>query len=247
MRPNVIHVADFEVGSYEQASFYVDACFLLAFLDESGDDEGELVERVLLKMEQVNIDCVYISNHVVSEVIHHLYLGNIYNVIYTAYRKFKLNQELTKDEVDLLGDPFVAKKLMELVDQRQLNQMRNSQNVYLPIKEIIKVYKERYRDRDSLNHYYETVVDRFNFLCFTLTDSFNIKIKHVASDQETFYRAQDFMRELQLEIKDSLHLALAKQYEADFFVTLDGDFVHNFYDEDHLEDTAIFHISKRFI
>jgi predicted nucleic acid-binding protein len=247
MRPKVIQMADFEVGTFKQASFYVDACFLLAFLDENGDEAGELVERVLMKLEKEDIDCLMISNHVVSEVIHHLFLGNIYNVIYTAYRKFKLNQKLSKAEETLLGDPFVAKKLMELIESHTLNKMRQSQDVHIPIKEIIKVYKERYADRDSLNHYYDTVVERFNLLCSNLGEWFNIRIQHVSSDEETFYIAQDFMRELQLEINDSLHLALAKQHEADYFVTLDGDFVHNFYDDCHLEDTSIFHISNRFI
>ncbi|WP_034262956.1 type II toxin-antitoxin system VapC family toxin [Bacillus sp. J33] len=247
MRPNVIRIDDFEVGSFQQASFYIDACFLLAFLDESGDDEGELVERALQKMQRENIDCLIISNHVVSEVIHHLYLGNIYNVIYIAYRKFKLNHQLKAAEEELLGNPFVAKKLMELVDSRLLKMMQKSVEVHIPIKETIKLYKERYKDRDSLNYYYESVVNRFNLLCSSLNELFDIQIKHVPSDEETFYIAQDFMRELQLEIKDSLHLALAKQYRANYFVTLDGDFIHQFYTDDHLDGTAILHLSKRFI
>ncbi|MCM3596206.1 PIN domain-containing protein [Metabacillus idriensis] len=246
MRPNVIHIAEFESGSFPQASFYIDACFLLAFLDQASE-EGELVERVLQKLEKEDIDNLIISNHVVSEVIHHLYLGNIYNVIYTAFRKFKLNHHLNENEEKLLGNPFVAKKLMELVSPPQLNRMRTAQGVSIPIKEIIKAYKERYADRNFLSYYYEMAVDRFNLLCSSLGEWFNIQIRHVASDEETFYFAQEFMSELQLEIKDSLHLALAKQYKADYFATLDGDFIHNFYNEDHLEETTILHISKRYI
>ncbi|USK32598.1 PIN domain-containing protein [Bacillus sp. F19] len=247
MRPNVIQIAEFESGSFPQASFYIDACFLLAFLDQSSE-EGELVERVLQKLEKEDIDSLVISNHVVSEVIHHLYLGNIYNVIYTAFRKFKLNRHLNENEEELLGNnPFVAKKLMELVSPPQLNRMRTAQDVFIPVKEIIKAYKERYADRDSLSYYYEMAVERFNLLCSNLGELFNIQFKHVASDEQTFYFAQEFMNELQLEIKDSLHLALAKQYKADYFATLDGDFIHNFYNEEHLEETTILHISKRYI
>lgn len=247
MSARILRFEDLNYESFEQASIYVDACFLLAFLDENGDDNGELVERFLDKMQKDKIKELLISNHVFSEVIQHLFIGHIYNVVYLAYRKFHIGEELSNEENEILGDPFVARKLMQLIDNRKLEGIRQKDEVFIPVKEIIKTYKERYQDRDSLNHYYDSVVQTFNLLFNTISELFKIEVKHVSSDEKTFYIAQEFMSELQLEVKDSLHLAVAKQHGADYFATLDGDFVHKFYTDDHLENTTIFHISQRFV
>lgn len=247
MSARILRFEDLNYESFEQASVYVDACFLLAFLDENGDDDGELVERVLVKMQNDNIKELLISNHVFSEVVQHLFIGHIYNVVYLAYRKFHLGEDLSNEENGILGDPFVARKLMQLMETRQLERFRQNGQVFIPVKKIIKTYKERYQDRDSLNHYYDSVVQTFNLLFSSISDLFKIEVKYVSSDETTFYLAQEFMSELQLEVKDSLHLAVAKQHGANYFATLDGDFVHDFYTDDHLENTTIFHISQRFI
>ncbi|OKL36696.1 hypothetical protein [Domibacillus mangrovi] len=247
MPVKILRIEDLNYNSFKQASIYVDACFLLAFLDANGDEDGELVERVLIKMQNDNIKKLLISNHVFSEVVQHLFLGHIYSVIHLAYRKFVLKKDLSADEKDVLGDPFIARKLMQLVDQQELRGFRTGNKVFIPVKETIKLYKERYTDRDSLNYYYESVLQIFNDLFSNLNNEFNIQTEHVSSDESTFYMAQVFMSELQLEVKDSLHLAVAKQNEADYFATLDSDFVHKFYSGAHLDKTTIFHISKRYV
>ncbi|WP_245629797.1 PIN domain-containing protein [Domibacillus robiginosus] len=247
MSARIIRIEDLTYESFEQASIYVDACFLLAFLDENGGEDGELVERVLTKLQADKINKLLISNHVFSEVVQHLFIGHIYNIIYIAYRKFQLRERVSEKENEYLGNPFIAQKLMQLVDSQKLERIQSGKEVYIPVKETIKAYKERYIDRNELNYYYESVLKTFNDLLINLSELFEIEIAHVASDEKTFHLAEGFIKELQLEVKDALHLAVAKQHEADYFATLDGDFVHNFYTEDHLNGTAIFHISNRFI
>ncbi|MBM4765126.1 PIN domain-containing protein [Bacillus sp. B15-48] len=138
-------------------------------------------------------------------------------------------------------------KLVNLVDQRELAKFRQSREVFIPVKELIKRYKESYQDRGSLSIYYDYVLQIFNNLFSSLDEFFGIRAKHVSSDEETFYKAQEFMQEFQLEVKDALHLSVAKQHGANYFATLDSDFAHKFYSQENLENTSILHISKRFI
>lgn len=41
MSARIIRLDDLDYVSFERASIYVDACFLLAFLDANGDEDGE--------------------------------------------------------------------------------------------------------------------------------------------------------------------------------------------------------------
>ncbi|QHA94066.1 PIN domain-containing protein [Bacillus sp. N1-1] len=127
-----------------------------------------------------------------------------------------------------------------------LQRVHLRRNDYIPVKEIVKSYKENYRDRASLNQFYTAVLTIYNLLCKSLEDDFHIKINHISSDERTFQIAEGFMRNYQLEIKDALHLAAAYNNKATHFATLDSDFVHQLYTED-IGDTTILHISKRHV
>ncbi|WP_199794659.1 type II toxin-antitoxin system VapC family toxin [Lentibacillus sp. Marseille-P4043] len=219
----------------------------MAFLDANGDEDGELVEKVLSKMQNDKVENMLISNHVFSEVVHHLFIGNFYNVIYTAYRKFHLNQKLDQQEEEILGDSNVASKLIGLVGNRELEKLRRSEQVFIPIKDIIKQYKETYRDHSGLSHYYDYTLNTFNKMLNELSDLFGIETRIITSDEDAYFFAQELMKERNLEVNDALHLAVAKIHSADFFATLDADFIHNNNNNNEEQDPSILHVSTRFI
>jgi predicted nucleic acid-binding protein len=59
---------------FKQASVYVDACFCLAYIDPL-DSRGDKVAEIIDKWSSENLECVYISNHVMSEIVNNALQG----------------------------------------------------------------------------------------------------------------------------------------------------------------------------
>jgi signal-transduction protein with cAMP-binding, CBS, and nucleotidyltransferase domain len=65
---------------FKQASVYVDACFCLAYIDPL-DSRGDKVAEIIDKWSSENVECVYISNHVMSEIVNNLFKSNILYIL----------------------------------------------------------------------------------------------------------------------------------------------------------------------
>lgn len=248
MNRNIYGFHDLNYTDFAQASVYPDACFLLAFLDYD-DVAGEIVEETLNIWKNHGIKYMGISNHTMSEVVQFLYTGLMINVIYTAYRKNVKKEILTADEDILLGDGIAAMRLMNIIGVKKLRLMEQGRfnlGVY-QIKEAIKIYKSRYQDRETLNVFYERILDNYNDLFHSIEQDFGIEVLYLISNEEVTYTAQEFMRNFQLEISDSIHLAIAKEHKVDYFFTLDGDYVHNLYENEEMGNTQIYHLANHAI
>jgi predicted nucleic acid-binding protein len=246
MNSKILGYRDLGFTSFKPASVYADACFLLAFLDHD-DDAGEMVEATLAQWQNNGIEYLGISNHVMSKVIQYLYTGHMINVIYTAYKKYVLNQTLSTEESDVIGDGQAAMRLMNIAGIPKLHRIERGEIMLgaYNIKEAIKIYKARFRDRKSLNHFYKEILQKYNDLFHSLEQYFGIKVVYLDSNHDASYFAQEYMREYQLEITDAVHLAIAKVHKIDYFFTLDSDYVHTLYPED--SEPIIFHLAKHAI
>ncbi|KMM36351.1 hypothetical protein AB986_18095 [Alkalihalobacillus macyae] len=229
MKNFVDFFSDIKNDNFHQKSIYVDACILLAFLD-GRDVNGDKVAEALEKWGEDGIGTLGISNHVISEVVHKLFVNDIYKVINLTYRKLRKNEVLKKEEDDFIGDLQTARNLMSLVEHQELERLYNGRRTNINIGEVIKNYKRSFIDRQKLSHYYSSAQNTFEIFLNSLHNDFGIDVSHLSSDKESYFFAHQYMKDFQLEITDALHLAITKQNSFDFFATLDGDFIHDLYE-----------------
>lgn len=210
----------------EKASFYLDACTILAYLD-SDDDRGDKVADIIDYWAEKG-SSVCISNHTFTEVCHTRFKRNIIKDIELVERKIsksKKNEEksdLTKDNEQMI-DPSSALFFHSIAKKHKFFQNRN--RFYGDVNELVKIVKLHTHGRQKLIQYYKYAVDKFNEFNNMIRE-IGIEIIFLSSDKEDCIQAQQFMIAYQLDSTDALHLAIAKKNAVDALVTLDSDFDH---------------------
>ena len=234
----IINYEDIQTMKFTQASVYIDACFILAYLD-ANDFRGDHVSYTLEKWKNDNISIIAISNHVYSEVVHTLFKNHIRNVIFLAYKinKSKVGKRApfkpTEDQITTVGDFETANRLLRLIPLNKLELFMKTGELIYSIDNLIKEYKAQYPDhRDPLQNYYDKALEVFNQFIYSLTSIFNFKVEIAISDEDVMNLSQVYMRLLQLEATDALHIAITMKNEYNYFATLDNDFVTNYYEND---------------
>jgi predicted nucleic acid-binding protein len=213
--------------SFQQASIYIDACFILAYMN-SDDSRGDKVCQILEKWHGEGITKLGISSHVFGEVVHNLFIQEILLPL-EIYHKKQLNPRLKSHPDYQLG------KLEESVSflygvWRKVIPRFYKKDFNVNISDLIKSVKTNYpSQRSKLQIFYNNAIDRYNEFLSGIRNDFTIEFLDTNSDIQDLALSQ--MRLLQLEAYDALHYAIAMYNGYDYFATLDGDFVHNLYGE----------------
>ncbi|MGB8955627.1 MAG: hypothetical protein WCC10_09645 [Tumebacillaceae bacterium] len=218
---------------FSQASVYLDACFILSYFDLSEKEgKSETIHALVNQWRDGGVRKVGISNHVFEEVVYNLLKDEVHTVLYLYHLKVnqsKYGVKLTKDQLDRLGDENVAKQLYGLIDTRIIDRRIRDKKTSINVRDLMKDAKSTVFPRSALHRFYQNAVTRFSNLLFAWRVYFNIEVENLISETPESDLAQSFMRFYQLDPTDSLHLGIAAVHEYDYFLTLDHDFVHNFY------------------
>ncbi|HWL11820.1 MAG TPA: hypothetical protein VNQ57_02435 [Ureibacillus sp.] len=224
---------------FSGASIYLDACFILTYLDLEDKRRPE-VARVLDVWSDYQEVVLGMSNHTVAEVINRLFQMKILGALEVYHQNNTLiNQNkngysrLTLEQKSKLLDLDGAKYLYSLAKREDIMKFYN-QNVRLNIMELIKLAKQDEEKRKKLDVFYSAAIATFDNFIYSMTEELGIeRVEILDSTAKTSYPAAKlFMKLFQLEITDSFHMAIAHENNYKYLATLDGDFVNNYYSRD---------------
>lgn len=223
---------------FSGASIYLDACFILAYLD-LGDKRRREVARVLDVWSDYPGAILGVSNHTVAEVINRLFQMKVLGALEVYHQNNKLiNQtrdgcnNLTLEQIMKLLDLDGAKFLYGLAKREEIMGFYNKNvNVSVNVMELIKSAKKDEEKRNKLDVFYRAAIDTFDKFVQKMTDELGFEIVEILDSTAdiSYPAAKIFMQQFQLDITDSFHLAIAQENEYNYLATLDGDFVNNFY------------------
>ncbi|GAA0317539.1 hypothetical protein GCM10008967_05140 [Bacillus carboniphilus] len=223
---------------FSRASIYLDACFILAFLDLDDGRRPE-VARVLDVWSDHPGGVLGISNHTVAEVINRLFQMKVLGALEVYQQNNKLiNQtrggvnQLSFEQKARLLDLDGARFLYNLAKREEIMNFYNKNiNVNVKVVELIKQAKKDEDKRNKLDVFYRAAVDTFEGFVQKMTDELGFEAVEILDSTEaiSYPAAIVYMQHFQLDITDSFHLAIAQENEYNYLATLDGDFVNNFY------------------
>ncbi|MGG3211230.1 PIN domain-containing protein [Geobacillus stearothermophilus] len=213
---------------FGQASIYIDACFILAYMD-SNDPRGDKVCEILQKWHNEGVTKLGISTHVFGEVVHNLFIQEILLPL-EIHHKNQSNLRSKSRHNHHLGESEESVSFLYNVWKKQMPSFYKK-NVFINISELIKFVKMNYPSkRNKLQIFYNNSIDRYNEFLSALRQHFHIEFLTTDVYIQDLALAQ--MRLLQLEAYDALHYAIATYHHYDYFATLNGDFVHTLYNQD---------------
>lgn len=223
----VLTFEDARHENFEQASIYIDACFILAYMN-SDDPRGDKVCEMLQKWQEEGIAQLGISSHVFGEVIHQLFMQEILFPL-EIYHNKQQRPKLKSSSYTQLGSLEEPTAFLYDVWKKEIPSFYNKHFV-VNVSRLIKSVKNRYpSQRNKLQIFYNNAIDRYNEFLSALRNNFHVSFLNTNIDIQQLTLAQ--MKLLQLEVYDALHYALALYHGYDYFATLDGDFVHDLYSE----------------
>lgn len=223
----VLTFEDARHENFQQASIYIDACFILAYMN-SDDPRGDKVCEMLQKWQGEGIAQLGISSHVFGEVIHQLFIQEILFPL-EIYHNKQLHRKLTSHPDVQLGPLEEPTAFLYDIWKKEIPRFYNK-NFVVNVSRLIKSVKNRYpSQRNKLQIFYNNAIDRYNEFLNALRNDFHVSFLTTNSDIQQLTFAH--MKLFQLEVYDALHYALAMYHGYDYFATLDGDFVHHLYSE----------------
>jgi predicted nucleic acid-binding protein len=200
-------------------SIYIDACFILSFLDEDDYYSEKIADMIDAWAHQGNI--VGISTHTFAEVVNVL----LKHKIERSLEVYILN----KDNLETTGlSCLTAEEILDLINLESAKffyQIYNDNNEDRAYKIIKRAKKDRTK-KHLINVYYERALSVYQEFLYSLEEYFDIKIEILSSREEEHQAALQYMSLFQLETHDAVHFSIAKNYNYEYFITLDGDFNH---------------------
>lgn len=237
---------------FSGASIFLDACFILAFLDLD-DNRRHEVARVLDVWSNHPAVILGVSNHTVAEVINRLFQVKILGALEVYHQNNKLINQ-TRDGFNKLSSKQ-KKRLLDLDGTRFLYGLAKREdiisfynknvNLNVNVMELVKLAKKDEVKRNKLDAFYQAAVDTFEEFVQKMTDELGIEVVEILDSTAdiSYPAAKVFMQQFQLDIIDSFHLAIAQENEYNYLATLDGDFVNNFYSRGTSLSTKIIKIA----
>jgi predicted nucleic acid-binding protein len=237
---------------FSGASIYLDACFILTYLDLDDNRRPE-VARVLDVWSEHPGVILGVSNHTVAEVINRLFQMKVLGALEVCHQNNKLiNQtrdgfnKLTTEQKMKLLDLEGSRFLYGLAKREQIMSFYNKNvNVSVNVMELIKLAKKDEEKRNKLDVFYRAAVDTFEKFVQKMTDQLGFEAVEILDSTAdiSYPAARIFMQQFQLDITDSFHLAIAQENEYNYLATLDGDFVNNFYSRGSALTTKIIKVA----
>ncbi|MED4353583.1 PIN domain-containing protein [Schinkia azotoformans] len=225
---SIIQYEDVFLQDFSQASVYVDACFILAYMD-STDPRGDNVSLILEKWKSDGIKQIGISNHVIAEVLHNLFKQEVLLALEIYHKKI-----VSKNKKQLIFDSEILEEgasfLYSICKKNIPHFYKKGFNIN--VSELIKDAKRFESQRHKLQPFYNNALTRYNEFIAGIQKEF--KIEFLNSNEEIQELSKAYMRLFQLESYDAFHYAVAQYYQYTYFATLDGDFVHDLYNNQAL-------------
>ncbi|NWK71147.1 hypothetical protein HWX41_19205 [Bacillus paramycoides] len=231
----VIDATEMNTHNLSGASIYLDACFVLAYLDRDDYRYDRVSDALDVWSDYENVTLGF-SNHTFSEVVNRVFQMLILGSLEVYHHKRNLiNQQrdgynrLREKEKQKLLNLESAKFLYRVASDLDIARFRGGECL-TNVGELVKRVKESEAHRHKLNIYYNTAVDIFEKLIYQMQEELGFDVQFLGTDPFSEYQAaKAHMRITQLDAVDSLHLAIARLNDYNFLATLDSDFVHNYY------------------
>lgn len=220
---------------YSGASVYLDACFILTYLDKTDNRRSEVARVLDLWSDTQNVK-LGLSNHTAAEVINRLFQMLILGALQVYHENNALLNQ-TKNGYDKLPEQK-KQQLINMESARYLFGLAKKEDILrlyqreirINVGELVKLAKEDEKNRSKLDVFYNLAVNIFEAFIFNMSNELGFKVEILDSLETPHYHtAKANMRIMQLDIIDSFHLAIAQANNYNFLATLDGDFIHNFY------------------
>ncbi|MCP8970032.1 PIN domain-containing protein [Ectobacillus ponti] len=233
------------VSNIKQASVYVDACFILAFLDEA--DRRSVKVAALLDSWKHREIRLGISSHTFTEVIGVLMANTIMRAL-QIYREKQSDiasdglAALTEEEKRDIVSIDAARCIHEIVHTLLRSPKKHYSHERAMVRDILKVGKTKPARRELLGECYTRSVQVFQGFIYSLREHFGIQVEILSSNEKTLHTASQYMTLYQLESYDAVHLALARN-QYDFFITLDKDFIQDYKKKDRNLQTKVVFMS----
>lgn len=237
MRRFVISEEELGSANFEQASVFLDACFILTLKDENNPKKRDKAEQLLDKMQNENCERLVISNHIMTEVVHNIFKRRIRNVLFLKHRWDRTGQRPSDNEMTVLGNLGTANSLKSIIvnDRKEylLDMLLKEEELYYSIDKLVKTLKKDfpiYREGLSI-YYHESVAEYLQLINDLELMGFDIVVCNSTSEDHDF--ALQFTSDYQLEAYDSIHLVLAETSDCKYLITFDGDFKNDYYEQDY--------------
>lgn len=234
---------------FSAASIYLDACFILTYLDKTDHRRIE-VARVLDVWADYDDVTLGMSNHTVAEVINRLFQILVLGSLQVYHENNQLINQ-TRNGYQQLQE-VDKQKLLDLDSTRYLYSLAKKSEIMkyyrkeinINTAELIKLAKVDEGKRSKLDVFYNAAVSSFSAFITSMRDELEFNVEILDSLADSHYdMAISNMRIMQLDIIDSFHLAIAQENDYDFLATLDSDFVHNFYQKNPSLSTRIIKVA----
>lgn len=215
------------------ASVYLDACFILAYLDKTDSRKLDVADALDFWAE--NKVRIGYSNHTFTEVTTRIFqmlvLGSL-----EIYHKKKHFLNNTRDGFDKLSDQERV-KLINFDSARYLYRVAKNEEILrfsnkkvsANVSELIKRAKENQSKRYLLDVYYHLALQHFKEFIRKMREQLELDVELLSDGFEENELAKVHMQLTQLDPTDSIHLAITRMNKYDYLPTLDSDFVHNYY------------------
>lgn len=238
----IIDTNQMQYEDFTGASIYLDACFIITYLDKDDPRRGDVIEALSIWAEHSNTRLA-ISNHTVAEVINCLFHSLILTCIDTYHQNnFNINQrssgyeQLSQTVKEKLIDLETSRFIYKVAKATQLLQIYNNRKSSANVNYLIKAIKDDYpTKRHFLDVFYNRVVDIFEGFYLNITQRLEIPIDILPSKEVDYHLFKVHMRLLQLDPTDALHLAIARLNQCKYFATLDIDFVNERYEKEEFD------------
>jgi predicted nucleic acid-binding protein len=239
----IIDSTDATFVDFNQASIAIDACFLLAYLDND-DPRGDKVSLLLDKWSKEKINELVITNKVAAEIMHNLFKNKIRDIIYLIHKMNTQKYSPTKEELQIIGDINTARNLIKYVPKSKLDELVKCGELYYNIGTILKDYKLNESNREGLHCYYSHAVETFQGTIRDLSTDFSINVTTPdLDDNEVQELALSLVRMQQLDVFDAFHIASSSINGCNFFATLDIDFIHSYYTKETIGELKILKVA----
>lgn len=234
----IIDANEMKSKDFNGASIYLDACFIITFLDKDDDRQADVIEAITTWAECSDTRLA-ISNHTVIEVVNRFFHSLILTSIETYHKNnYIINQtpkgydRLSDIEKAKLGNLETARFIYKVAKETGILQVYRNSKASANVTELIKVAKKDYPNkRYLLDVFYNKAVEMFEVFYANITERLGLFIDILGSTSNEYYLYDEHMRKYQLEPTDSFHLAVARVNSCDYFATLDNDFISDLYDE----------------
>lgn len=191
-------------------SILLDASFLLSLVYDDDVRHAQCVEA--LKKILIGKCRLYVTNIISAEVLNQI-----------MYKIFIMDIRHKIDKCNPFNSETNIRQILSCFnkyDRKIIKDKRQDKLREIPYKKYFDNLSKNSLKRHLLKVYYKTAVTMHNQLENTL------KFNYVEINKQCMSRTKELMTKDLLSINDATHLAVCENYNINYLLTLDGDFIY---------------------